>query len=60
MQRVFDPHEGSGSILVATITDESSARAAAARENNWREELAEMQREREIRSVMSQRHGVCG
>ena len=52
-RRVFDPNAGSGSMLVATFSDT---------ERRYLEErnFAAERQERETRSLMSNRHGVCG
>lgn len=60
MPRIFDPHAGDGSILVATIQTTQDATIAARRRKDWQDELDAYRNEREIRSLMHQRTGVCG
>lgn len=57
---IFDPNAGDATVLVATIANANDAILAGRRRDEWERELADYRQERETRSLMHQRHGVCG
>lgn len=57
----FDPYTGSGdSILVATVSDETTAKSASLTIEERRLIEDEDRNNRELRSLMGQRHSFAG
>lgn len=60
MQRIFDPCEGSGSMLVATFDGQTPTMQTAL---DYERARSDWEREKELRSigrVMAERSSVCG